>query len=356
MPLSLDPVVDDLSITLLAGRVPSAAPVISQVQEAERLGFRRVWVPERYSNKEAGVLLGAMAASTSRVGVGSGPLSILSRYPVVTAALGATFQSVFGPRLTLGIGRGGPPAWYTGHGFSQASYEVTIDQVDLIKRLWRGETIDRAGPAGDFSGLRLPDPMDAPPPEVVFFHLGGPKASKAAAHPVFDGVGLANITTPAAMRESIDITRRECERIGRDPSTLRFIAPVTTAPALSEFDTRVQVHVRILVYILLPILGDMLIKVNRWDLGVVERLRKHPALQLSKGTVDQSFTREQLVELSRLVPDDWVYDVAAVGDITQCVGALQRYRDTGADEIDLYGGPPSQNADLIRAWREHRKT
>src|SRR5690349_9769654 len=102
-------VVDDLSITLLAGRVPSAAPGLQQACDAERLGFKRVWVPERYTNKDAGVLLGAMGARTSRIGLATGPLSIGARPPIVTAALGATLQSVFGPRFTLGVGRGGPP-------------------------------------------------------------------------------------------------------------------------------------------------------------------------------------------------------------------------------------------------------
>ena len=110
MDVEHEPVVDDLSITLLAGRVSTPAPAIEQAVEAERLGFKRIWIPERYSNKEAGVLLGAIAARTSRLGVGSGPLSISSRYPVVTAALGATLNSAFGPRMTLGVGRGGPPS------------------------------------------------------------------------------------------------------------------------------------------------------------------------------------------------------------------------------------------------------
>ena len=72
--------VDDMSITVLAGRVPSAAPGVEQAIDAERLGFKRVWLPERYTNKDAGVLLGAMAARTGRIGVGTGPLSISARY------------------------------------------------------------------------------------------------------------------------------------------------------------------------------------------------------------------------------------------------------------------------------------
>ena len=232
-----------------------------------------------------------------------------------------------------------------------------MDYVDVIKRLWRGETIAHAGPAGDFKGLRLPDPLDVAPPDVVFFHLGGPQASKAAANPVFDGVALANITTPDAMRRSIEMTRKECERIGRDPATLRFIAPVTSAPELDEIRTRVEVAVRIVVYINLPILGDMLIKLNHWDEKTVNTIRNHPAFRnIGSGTVDQNFQREQLVEMSKMVPDEWLSEVAALGSIDDCVMTLQRYRDAGVDEIDLYGSSPMQNAGLIRAWRKHTES
>lgn len=363
---AMDPVVEDMSITLLAGRVPSASPALSQAEEAERFGFKRVWIPERYTNKEAGVLLSAIAARTSRLGIGTGPLTINARPPIVTAALGATLSSLFGSRFTLGVGRG-PKQWDPGYGFSMADYPTLIDLADIIKRLWRGETIQRDGPAGNYRGLRLADPLDGPVPDIIFFHLGGPQASKVAANPVFDSVGLCNITTADAMRRSIEMTKQECARIGRDPSTLKFIAPVTTACELSETETLIMVAVRIAVYLQLPLLGDALVKLNRWDERVVNEIRNHPLFQ-NQGVstavqsprreettgADQNFRREdpRLIEVSRLVPESWLCACAAIGSADECVKALQRYRDAGADEIDIYSSTPAQNATLIRAWRQ----
>ncbi len=350
---NFEPIVEDMSITVLAGRVPSASPALSLAEEAEKLGFKRVWIPERYTNKEAGVLLGAIAARTSRLGIATGPLTINARPPVVTAALGATLSSLFGSRFTMGVGRG-PTMWDRGYGFSLASYSATIDLVDILKRLWRGETIEHEGPAGDYRGLRLADPLDGPVPGVIFFHLGGPKASKIAANPAFDAVGLCNITTADVMRRSIEMTKQECERIGRDPSTLKFIAPVTTACELTEIETLVMVAVRIVVYCQLPFLGDALIKLNGWDERIVNEIRNHPMFKAKVGlTADQSFRREdqRLIEVSKMVPESWIRACAAVGSVDECVKALQLYRDAGADEIDIYSSTPAQNANLIRAWR-----
>jgi probable F420-dependent oxidoreductase len=345
-------VVEDLSITLLAGRVPSSAPGLQQAVDAERLGFKRVWLPERYSNKDAGVLLGAMAARTSRIGVASGPLSIAARPPIVTAAMGATLHSVFGPRFTLGVGRGGPPQWYQGHGFSQVNYRTLVDLVGIIRDLWEGRTVHYDGPAGTYDGLSLVDLPDGPRPQIVFFHLGAEGASKVAANPVFDAVALANMTSPDVVARSIAWTRKEAERIGRDPDSLFFIAPVTTAPDLDETQTLLEVAVRVIVYLQLPVLGQTMAELNGWTGPAADRIRELPIFQrTSAGTLDQSVSRAELIEAARLVPEEWCRAAAAIGTAAECVRQVQRYRDAGAHEIDLYGSTPEQNAGFIQAWR-----
>ncbi|HEX6389036.1 MAG TPA: LLM class flavin-dependent oxidoreductase, partial [Solirubrobacteraceae bacterium] len=101
---ALEPVAEDLSLYVIGGRVHSSAAALSEAEEAERVGLGRLWLSERYDLKEAGVLLGGMAARTSRLRFGTAALFPGSRPPILTAALGATFHSAFGPRLTLGLG------------------------------------------------------------------------------------------------------------------------------------------------------------------------------------------------------------------------------------------------------------
>lgn len=178
------PVVNDLSITLLPGRQSSSLPGLHEAIDAERLGFKRAWLPERYNVKEAGVLLGAMGAVTSRIPLGPGPLSISSRPPIVIASIAATFQSLFGERFMLGLGRSNA-LWLQGHGFTEQGYRATIDRARIMKQLWAGEVVDYDGPAGTYRRLTMIDrPEGLSPPPVVFFHLGGPAASRAAADPV----------------------------------------------------------------------------------------------------------------------------------------------------------------------------
>lgn len=354
MSATLDPVVEDMSITLLAGRVDSAAPALTQAEEAEQLGFKRVWIPERYTNKECGALLGGMAARTTRLGVGSGPYTISSRYPIVSAAMFATLQSMYGSnRITIGVGRGGPPNWYPKFGFTQTSYDELLDYAFILKQLLSGKRIEHLGAAGDFRGLEIADKTPGPPPEIWFFHMGGPKASKFAANPLFDGVALCNIVTAEAHAVSFETTRKEAERIGRDPKTLKFISPVTTAPDMNDDDTRTLIASRIVIYLKHPGIGERLRLLNGWGLEEANAIRNHPLFSSAiTENIDFSFRREQLLEVARMVPEAWMRTTGAMGSSSECVKALQLYRDAGADEIDLYGSTPAQNANMIKLWRQ----
>jgi 5,10-methylenetetrahydromethanopterin reductase len=170
--------------------------------------------------------------------------------------------------------------------------------------------------------------------------------------------GSCNCQSAEAHGASIQMTLRECERIGRDPSTLRFISPVTSAPDMSEEGTRDMIACRIIQYLSFPLLGERLRLANGWSKAECEKLLNHPLVGkvMSGGAdklVDQAFTRPQLMEAAKHVPESWMRDVGIMGSIDECVKAMQLYKDAGADEIDLYGSSPAENAELIRAWRQH---
>jgi hypothetical protein len=158
-PASQAPVCEDLSAYLIAGRLKGSldetpryetdirtpAQGIEDGVLAERLGFRRAFIAERFDLKEGGALLGGVAARTSRIDVGSGLIAIASRHPLLLAALGATMHAAYGPRLVLGLGRGAPGFGPGGH----VSMEAFGDHVTILCRLGQvsGSTT-RGPPAG----------------------------------------------------------------------------------------------------------------------------------------------------------------------------------------------------------------
>lgn len=348
-------VVQDLSAWIIAGRVTaeSAKQGLTDAVEAERLGFNRVFMSERYSVKEAGSVLGGVGALTSRIGYGTGLIAVQSRHPLMTAALGATQHSCYGPRFTIGMGRS-EPGWFANT--DRAGYRTMIDHATICKRLWAGESVTYDGPAGSLDGVRLGDLYPGPPPKIYLGIGGKPLGAKAAANPCFDGVLLFPMITPAATRRAVDNLRQACERIDRDPDTLHIVQPVVTAPGLPEEETRALANARMVTYVTWPH-GQAMMELNEWDVSVVDKIKAHPMFaNMPDREADLAFTREQLLEPARLIPERWIDECSALGPVDKCVAKLQEYRDAGADELATYGSSPAQNACLIEAWRNHTTT
>ena len=348
----LEPQVDDLSAYIAGGRIWSSAEVIEQAEQGERLGLRRVWLSERYDLKEAGILLGGMAARTSRLGLGTAAYIPSSRPPIVTAAMGATLHSAFGPRLTFGLGRS-MSEYISNANIDTVTREALLDYVDIYRRLWKGETVDYDGPAGTYNGLHMADTYDGPPPEVWAIHLGGPKACEMSGNPLFDGVYMQPFMTTEAVANSIRWMHEACERHDRDPATLRICVPLVSCPEMRSEEELLLMHARMVTYIGQPNMVKVYANLNGWDPKDVQPIREHPMFAHDPDRVDHNFHREQLAEVARMVPDEWVYPTSITGTIADCVATIQAYRDAGADEISFYGSSPEQNAGLIRAWREH---
>ena len=359
-------VIEDLSAFIISGRVkahPSPdsetaartpAQGVDDAVEAERIGFRRIFLSERWNLKEAGAILGSAGARTTRLELGTGVLNPASRHPLHMAAFGSTMHALHGPRLVLGLGRGDDGV-FKGTGLRAASFDGIVDYVDILRRLWRGETVSYDGPAGTYPRLALGDLHDGPAPQVWFGTFGLPKGARAAAQ-AFDGVLLVPNLTPEATRATVTRIHEECERIGRDPASIRIAQCVITAPELDEVETRQIVHARAVTYLQAPGYGHSLVRINDWDPDVLRRLAEHRQLASGEEIADARFHRAELVEPARLVPDEWMYDSCAIGTVDECVTSLARFRDAGADEIVTYGSTPGQNAALARAWAAARRT
>jgi 5,10-methylenetetrahydromethanopterin reductase len=360
-------VVADLSAYLIAGRVVSDLPEqhlnetaartvaqgIDDGVEAEQLGLANVFVSERWNLKESAVVLGAIGALTTRVGLATGLVSPARRHVLHMAAFGATMHAAFGPRFILGLGRG-DHAYLRHEGLQTAGFGGIVDYVKIMRRLWDGESVTYDGPAGSYRNIKLGDTYNGPPPQVWYGTFGMPKAAAAVAE-AFDGVILPPMMSPEATAATTARLRRACEQIGRDPATLRVVQCVVTAPDLSVDETRALAHARAVTYLQAPEYGAALAKVNGWGFAPIERLRAAMAQAQGAGgdeLADTAFHRIQLMEVANLVPDQWMDASCAFGTAEQCARRLQEFKHAGADEIATYGSTPGQNAALLAVWRD----
>jgi probable F420-dependent oxidoreductase len=363
----LAPVVDDWSGWMISGRVRShlpedqayettvrtAAQGVQDGVEAEQIGYRRVYISERLNLKEAGAFLGGVAAKTTRLEVGTAMATPGYHHPLHAAALGATMHACFGPRFILGIGRGSA-TWLKGTGMQEVGYQGVIDYADIVRRLWRGEHVDYDGPAGTFENLHMGDVYEGPAPEIWLGGFGLPKFAAASAE-AFDAVFLHPMYTPEATHGAVTRLREACERLGRDPATLRIVQPIVTAPDLDDFETRSLCHARAVTYFQIPGYGESLVRANGWDRKILDDIRNHPMIRGDDVIADFRYHRKDLMEVAKLVPDEWMQRSCGIGSVDECLKTVQALKAAGADEIATYGSTPRQNARLVAAWREAKK-
>jgi luciferase family oxidoreductase group 1 len=86
------------------------AASIALARAADELGFERFWVAEHHNmpavaSTNPAVLMGILAANTSRIKVGSGGVMLPNHSPLVVAEQFAILEAAFPGRIDLGIGR-----------------------------------------------------------------------------------------------------------------------------------------------------------------------------------------------------------------------------------------------------------
>ncbi|MCW2983815.1 MAG: hypothetical protein JWO02_1717 [Solirubrobacterales bacterium] len=359
---ALEPLNEDLSAWIIAGAVSSDATLFERETEgrtpaqgiqdgvdAEQLGFRRVFLSERWDIKQADVILAAIGARTSRLELVTGIIVPTTRHPWSVASLGATMQSCFGPRFVLGLGRGENGA-FAGMGISMTTFKAMVESAQMTRRLWAGESVAYEGQLGSFDALQFHNTYHGPQPPIWiagFCHEKGAEATAAA----YDGVMLPPMLTPEATAAAVERIRVACERVDRDPKSIRIVQPVVTAPDMDEFEARSISTGRAVTYLQYPYYGDILATANNWDLGVVNEMRSHPMLTSASRMGDLTYHRHQMVDgPGSVLPWEWMLDCSAIGSVDECVTSLQRFIDAGADEVTTYGSTPRQNAALAAAW------
>ena len=95
---------------------------LEQIATAERLGFASAWVAQHHFHAAEGglpspwVLLGAAAATTSTIRLGTGVITLPLEDPIRVAEDAAVVDEISGGRVEIGIGTGGTPACFTAFG------------------------------------------------------------------------------------------------------------------------------------------------------------------------------------------------------------------------------------------------
>lgn len=343
-----DQLFDKFGTYILPGRVSDPRRGIDEAKEAERIGLGTVWISERYASKEPAVLSGAVSEATSKIRI-AGTFYVTMRNPIVTASIGDIMQQMSGNRYRMLLAKA-VPEYLATLGSPGITFPRLADAISIYRRLWAGETVNYDGILGKFPNLVLTDRSDGPPPPIAFTAIGPKSLAFAGAH--CDGVLLHPFVSVEGVKTSIKIVREAAEKAGRDPASVRIYHNIIVAPDLEKSEEEAVVGGRAITYFQTPGFGEVLVNANGWDLSVLDKIRNHSLFDnIGEKNADQAFTRDQLVEVSRVIPQQWYDDGAAVGTAAVCAQKLCAFLDAGVDEILLHGSSPFSMGPLMDELR-----
>lgn len=337
----------ELSCYLLPGHTETPRDAITEAKQAEALGLGKVWLSERFDVKDAGVICSAALAVTDRIKVATAATNLHTRHPHVLATMCSSLHYLSNGRFELGLARGVAIRNQL-MGLDTVTNAHIVDGLKVLRTLWRGESVaGYEGPMGNLPYLKSGDWLNADIP--VHFVGFGPKSLRFAGQH-FDGVHLHTFITPEGIKRARALVDEGAAKAGRE-MPVKLCSVMATLINPSREDYLRKVVGRMGSYMQAPGYAEMLAALNGWDQQVIEDFRKHPVVAGMLGSIDSVATLEQLEEIERLIPAEWVSALAS-GSEEDCARRLHEELSYGADEVCIHASTPDQFAGVLDHYRK----
>ena len=199
----------------LQGVEPPAA-FAEQVRGLEAQGFSHLWVTDSSLHaRYVYAYLTLAAINSQQLQLGPGVTHPFTRHPAITANAIATIDEISGGRAMLGLGTGDRPTAELG--FSPARIQTMREMIDVVRRLFAGETLDHDGAFRLVQArlhYRLRDHLP------IFVACSGPRMLRLAGE-VADGVIVQCGVFAGAIEWALQHVGEGAARVGRSLSDLQ---------------------------------------------------------------------------------------------------------------------------------------
>ncbi len=304
---------------------PGTSPLelIALAQEAERLGYDSAWAAEAWGT-DAVTVLAWLAATTTKIKVGSAIMQIPARTPANTAMTAATLDLLSGGRFLLGLGTSGPQVVEGWHGRPWGKpLTRTREYVEIVRRVLRREALEFHGNeyeipyAGDrATGLGKPLKLLARPLRAdlpIYLAALSPKSVQLAFE-LADG-WLPIFFSPEHARDAFEFEPRD----GFD------IAPTVNVMLSDDLDAARDT--------LRPVLALYIGGMGARGANFYNALVSRYGYEAEADRIQQLYLDGKQREAIAAVPDALVDEVALVGPRERIADRLDAWRESGATTL-----------------------
>jgi F420-dependent oxidoreductase-like protein len=306
---------------------PGTSPLqlIALAQEAERLGYDSAWAAEAWGTDAVSVLAW-LAATTTKLKVGSAIMQIPGRTPANTAMTAATLDLLSGGRFLLGLGTSGPQVVEGWHGEPWGKpLAKTREYVDIVRAALRRETVEHHGSQYEIpfrgegsTGLGKPLKLMLRPlrPDIpIYLAAISPKAVELAFE-IADG-WIPIFFSPDRAREVFGLDGR-----ARDDFDVAACAPAIATEDLQA--ARDQLKQYYALYI-----GGMGARGKNFYNSLFARY----GYEGEAREIQDLFLDGRQRDAAAKVPDAFVDDVALIGSRERIADRLVAWRESGATSL-----------------------
>jgi alkanesulfonate monooxygenase SsuD/methylene tetrahydromethanopterin reductase-like flavin-dependent oxidoreductase (luciferase family) len=284
-------------------------------QRAEAWGFRRFWVGDSHMIwREVYTLMGAIAATTSRIEIAPGVTHPQVRHLTVTASAMATLNELAPGRAVLGIGVGA-----TGPG-NIGMQPLTIEEMGTAVRML-SQLLD--GEAVQINKRQVQCVFAAKPRIPIYIGTRAPKIMRLAAEL---GDGIIYTGEVSTLEPTINTLKQCCSEVGRPWNELKFVYRLPCSIDASSVQARNEVKGKIARAAMTHLgrLHRMGKLTDPDDRQAVERLWQHYDTYHHMGP-----------EHAHLVRDEWVERFALAGTADEVRDQVQRLLKYDIGELTI---------------------
>jgi 5,10-methylenetetrahydromethanopterin reductase len=294
----------------------SASEAANYARLAEERGFESFWVHENPFIRDAVSLISSAISTTSKIRVGSGCVSVITRHPLLATTTFVALNEMSGGRVTMGVGLGGFP-WLPKIGVKVFPVQETKplrrikEFLTITNGLLSGESVTLDGEFFKVKDLKL----EAKPSTRLATYLAafGPQLLSMAPK-VADGVIISPaVMTPEITAPKVKIVR---EANGRKIDVASY---VLTTVSKDEAEARKLMKS---YYFVLYQVSEVLRPEVFEPYGLKEK---------DLEPIKEAWKKKDLAAAARAMPDGVIEALTITGSPDHCLDRLKDYRKVGVE-------------------------
>jgi len=300
--------------------------LIKFTQRAEEIGLDELWIVEDCFYAGGISSVAVALAKTANIRIGLGIMPVVARNAAFTAMEIANLARLFPNRFIAGLGHG-VGAWMKQVGAFPSSQLAALEEITQTTRaLLHGELVDFEGRIVQLDKVKLDFPPEFPP--QITLGVRSPK-SLTIAGKVADGTLMAEYASPAYIkwaRQYIEAGREQGNRTDKH-------------------------HITVYMHFLMGDNKESLMDSMRPNFAAFLHGRSGAKYLEPMGEWERAQTLiekyPEQAELAKHIPDEWIEQMAIIGNAQECHDAIQRLVDAGADSVILV--PPYGDDEALEA-------